>query len=138
MNLPEEGFTQPPLRDMTGIPLVEGFYAEPDGDMEGIRTLDKNGNLVRIASFFAVTGLTRTAHGEDWGRLLEWKDKDGRPHRWNMSEGMAEGDPREITRTLASGGVTIARGYRQHLVDYIMASDADFVLLTDRLGWHGD
>ena len=38
----------------------------------------------RICSRLRILGETRSDKAHDWGRLLEWQDNDGNPHRWAM------------------------------------------------------
>lgn len=49
--------------------------------------IDKDGNplpLRWICSPLYVVAKTRDAHGNEWGRLLEWQDDDGIMHQWAM------------------------------------------------------
>jgi hypothetical protein len=39
---------------------------------------------VWVCSPLEVLGQTRDRHNESWGRLLQWRDADGRLHTWAM------------------------------------------------------
>ena len=47
---------------------------------------DKDGSKVpiRLASRVDVVAKTRDGVGENWGRLLRWRDHEGRQHQWAM------------------------------------------------------
>ena len=123
---------------------VSGYSTVPDGDFAGVYLDPPKGEAgvepTRISDFIEVVGRTRDKGNDNWGRLLEWHDEEGVTHQWVMPAEMNHGDPQEVARVLARRGLWIHAypKYVRALVGYLMNHKADYVLLTDRLGWHGD
>lgn len=87
-----------------------------------------------------IAAKTRDESSSAWGRLLKWKDADGRPHQWAMPMELLEGDGADVRRELAHHGLRIAPGRkpRELLESYIKNQDVkDSALCVSRLGWHG-
>ena len=108
-----------------------------------------------ICSRLCITAMTRDADGNAWGRLLEFVDDDGRPHRWAMPLELLAGDGSEYRRALLSQGLQIAPSAtaRQRLTEYIQTArvkrrarcvtktgwhNGVFVLPAETLGEHGE
>lgn len=94
-----------------------------------------------VSTFIDVTAMTRNRDGQEWGRLLEWKDSDRRAHSYAMPQGMLEGDGAEVRRILADGGVTIGpeRRARELFLAFLKLCPTDArALCTGRLGWVDD
>lgn len=93
-----------------------------------------------ICSPLRVVANTRDAHGSDWGRLLEWKDRDGRVHRWAMPCALLAGSGEELRSVLLREGLEISTsaGGRRLLTEYVQcerpSATARAVSCT---GWHG-
>lgn len=88
-----------------------------------------------------VKAATRDAKSSDWGRLLEWQDRDGVIHQWAMPLELLQGDCLEIRKALARRGLAIAtsRKARELLTSYLQVWPVDtFVRCTARMGWHGN
>jgi len=106
--------------------------------------VDKNGEMMEpnfICSSLDVKARTRNEHGEDWGRLLEWKDHDKRRHQWSMPMELCKGSGEEIRGELLRGGLIIGVASRapQKLIEYIQTTipkGNKKVLCTGRTGWH--
>jgi len=104
---------------------------------------DKEGNALPplwLCSYLSIAAMTRDEHGNEWGRLLEWKDEDGIPHQWAVPLEAMEGDGSEVRRELARQGLRIShnRGARDLLCAYIKAWPVKArARSVDRLGWHG-
>jgi putative DNA primase/helicase len=92
-----------------------------------------------VSSAIHVAAVTRNERGEDWGRLLIFKDKDGREHKWAMPMEMLAGDGLEYRQRLLSMGLIIEPGKkaRDRLYQYI-ASDIPEARAraVTRIGWH--
>lgn len=88
-----------------------------------------------------IIAATRTASGDDWGRLLEFTDADGRAHEWSMPMSMLAGDGTEYRSRLLSMGLLISsnRKVRELLPTYIQSSLPDQrIRCTSRVGWHDE
>jgi hypothetical protein len=68
-----------------------------------------------------VAAVTRSDAGEDWGRLLLVRDRDGTVHEWAMPMVMLAGGGEDYRRQLLSLGLEIAPGQkaRNRLHEYI-------------------
>lgn len=92
-----------------------------------------------IASPLEVTARTRDASGENWGRLLEFKDPDGVLHRWAMPMNMLRGDGQELRGELLRQGLLISSNpdARRRLTDYLQeARPEQHARCVLRTGWH--
>jgi len=104
---------------------------------------DKEGNEKPeswICSRLDVVARTRDANGNEWGRLLEWRDDDGRRHQWAMPMELLQSDGTDMRRELARGGLSIAPGRAQRdlLASYVQVWPVDNrARCVERLGWHG-
>jgi uncharacterized protein (DUF927 family) len=93
-----------------------------------------------ICSPLRITASTRDERGNEWGRYLEWNDRDGRAHRWAMPCEMLAGSGEELRAALLRGGVEIASRLddRRRLTDYISwARPSVTARAVTRTGWHG-
>ena len=93
-----------------------------------------------ICSRLEVTAMTRNADNGAWGRLLEFPDQDGKPHRWAMPLELLAGDGNEYRRALLSQGLQIAPSTqaRQRLTEYIQTARVKKrARCVTKTGWHG-
>jgi putative DNA primase/helicase len=94
----------------------------------------------RICSRLEVVGQTRNVDGADWGKLLRFKDGDGRPHEWAMPMSMLADAGIELRRRLLEEGLHIEptdiahRDLNEYLSNCLPVERARAV---NRLGWHG-
>lgn len=117
------------------VPL--GFHLSENG----LYALDQKGEgeNIFICSRLEISAATRNRDGENWGRLLEFKDPDGVPHSWAMPMEMLSGDGSDYRKHLLSLGLAISptRKARELLTTYIQISNPDErVRCVDRVGWH--
>jgi uncharacterized protein (DUF927 family) len=83
---------------------------------------------------------TRDERGSEWGRLLEWRDRDERAHRWAMPCEMLAGSGEELRAALLREGldITSEQSNRRRLLDYIAWSRPGATArAVTRTGWHG-
>ena len=95
----------------------------------------------KICSRLDITALTRNGNGNAWGRLLEFKDKEGRAHTWAMPMRLLSGDGQEYRAALLDMGLEIVsdKKARDLLTNYIQsATPGAWALCVERTGWHGD
>jgi len=110
-----------------------GLTIEPDGDKaDGKRT-----EAGRIAAPFEVLGRCRDPHGGAWGKVLRWRDADGREHVRHVHDADLYGPPAALCSNLAHHGLTIARKRQGELVNYLAALNVKRrVTVVSRTGWH--
>lgn len=112
-----------------------GVWYHPAGAPE-----DDLKSPIWICSALEVTAVTRNAEGENWGRLLEFVDPEGRKHVWAMPMGLLQGDGREYRTVLADMGLNIAssRKARELLTTYLQtAQPRARVRSVEPTGWQG-
>nr|WP_253949420.1 DUF927 domain-containing protein [Mangrovicoccus sp. HB161399] len=83
---------------------------------------------------------TRSATGEDWGRLLRVTDRDGRDKEWAMPMMMMAGDGTGYRERLLSLGLIMApsRFAREALHEYISTARPGVkARCVNRIGWGG-
>lgn len=85
---------------------------------------------------------TRTAEGEDHGRLVRVVDGDGVQHEWAMPAALLAGSGEAIRAELLRLGWTPApsagRKWREWLLEYLICADPeDRVRCVGNIGWHG-
>ncbi len=93
-----------------------------------------------VCSHLEVVALTRDTNGGDWGRLLKFKDPDGREHEWAMPTELLAGEGSEYRGRLLEQGLTIwpSKEARYGLHEYIaQCSPSARVRAVPRVGWHG-
>lgn len=106
------------------------FYLDSDPDRDPIR----------ICSRLDVLKETRDDRGEGWGRLLGWRDREGREHTWPMPMSMLAGSGDEYRARLLDGGLEIEPGKRVRdlLTTYVQTARCNGkARCVPKLGWHG-
>lgn len=104
---------------------------------------DRDGNdklPMWLCSPLRILAKTRDERSGQWGRLLEWHDEDGTPHRWAMPMSALEGDFITVMCELASKGLAIAPGNfaRQMMQTFLKVWPAEQRARCVRaLGWFG-
>lgn len=80
-------------------------------------------------------------NSEGWAQLLEFSDRDGKPHRWLMPLSMLSGSGEALRTELLNRGLQISttpRG-RQLLMEFLQQAAPDQRVRTvEQTGWHGD
>lgn len=116
-----------------------GVYYIPY-DKENCLELNRKGET-RLSSLIKIVADTHNEKNKDWGRLLEWTDKNGKKHSWSMPVRLAQGDGQEIRQELSNNGATIAsnKKARNLFNDYLLNWKVKTkCLCTDKLGWYND
>lgn len=111
------------------------LWYEADADEGG-----ETGFPLRLSGAFDVLATTRDEGGEGWGLLLEWRDKDARPHRWAMPLRMLASEQAAVWAAFMDGGLFISSNAkaRSKLADFLSRIEVDGrALAVDRPGWHG-
>ncbi|MGE3499727.1 MAG: DUF927 domain-containing protein [Candidatus Binatia bacterium] len=131
--LGEQAFEQP---DGVRRPYV----MRADGLYRFVQNADGVPSLHRICAPLYVRALTRSEHGEDWGRHLTWTDADGTAHEWAMPAELLAGDGAGIRAELWRRGLQMQPGVRESrwLSEYLAtAQPTARAQCVTRCGWHG-
>lgn len=94
-----------------------------------------------VCSPLKVTACTFDVNGENHGRLLEFVDVNGTPHRWAMPMNMLSGSGEELRSELLRQGllISINAGARQRLGEYIQETiPARRARCVGQAGWASD
>lgn len=94
---------------------------------------------VWVCAPLRVTAETRSADQNQWGRLLEWQDRDGHPHQWAIPMSLLEGEPTAFCAVLADGGLLIGSSakVKRLLVRYVKdCAPGVKARCVARIGWH--
>jgi putative DNA primase/helicase len=90
-----------------------------------------------ISAPFEVLGRARDPNGNDWARVITFKDADGRDHQVTIADADLHTDARALAAKLAGQGLKIAPKYRGALLDYFNDLNVDDrVTMVTRTGWH--
>jgi putative DNA primase/helicase len=106
---------------------------------DGVYFIDDAKGPMCICGPLYITAATRSPHSDHWGRLLEWRDKDDKPHSWAMPIALLSGAGEEYRRRLLHGGLYVGMGIKQRerLGLYLQTQcPATRVTCVDRIGWH--
>jgi putative DNA primase/helicase len=112
-----------------------------DDSVYYIKRNEKETELVKLASRVDVVAKTQDATGMNCGRLLRWKDDEGRQHEWAMPMELLASDCAAVRARLLSEGLPYLatnRVLRERFSEYLQTSPVnDRYLYIDRIGWHG-
>jgi len=110
---------------------VDGIWYAPPGD---------GAVSIHICGALEIAAQTRDDAGASWGRLLEWKDSDGRQHHWAMPMALLAGDGGEIRAYLLDRDCYVsptAQG-RGKLLDFLATTTVDArAFAVSQVGWIG-
>ncbi|MFC4174168.1 DUF927 domain-containing protein [Microvirga sp. GCM10011540] len=117
--------------------LPDGFLLENSGLFY---SKSESSAPVKIAGPLVVSGLARDPKGHDWGILLTWKDRDGKPHLAVLPQADLIGEGADVFRPLASGGLWISpkAAHKSLLKEFLLGLTCDMrVRLVKQAGWYG-
>jgi putative DNA primase/helicase len=134
----------PKLTETTSA-LKKSFVSEDNDttarfsvETEGVFYLAEE-NKIWVCSKLEVIALTRDQHSENWGRLLQFTDADGKLHRWAMPMQMLKGYGEELCGELLRLGLTIGSSarHRKWLLEYITTVKTECrACCVSRTGWY--
>lgn len=116
----------------------EGFFFGENG----LNYLDPNSDSaspVFICSKLEITATTRDQDGNNWGRVLEFDDLDGKRKRWVMPMEMLAGRGELLHCTLLNMGLNLNTSAKAKnlLAQYIqLCKPEKKSVCVDRIGWH--
>lgn len=118
--------------------LPAKYIRRPDGIYYEVEGKDGSISYELVCSPIEVRAMTRSAAGEDWGRLLAITDADGLDHMWPMPMSMMAGSGEEYRRELLSQGLRIAAGKGGSRLHNLLSlsNPKDRVRCVSRIGWH--
>jgi putative DNA primase/helicase len=119
-------------------PLPRGFMLDRGGISRIREGEGGDGKAQWLCSTLRVLALTRDSSGTNWGRLIEFSDKDERIHRWAIPARMFAGDGAEVLAGLLDRGLVVATDQkaRQAMLDLLQRwQPAARAVTSDRLGW---
>lgn len=96
---------------------------------------------IEVCDALYVTAISRDDSNEKQGRLLEWYDKDGQHHIWNMAMKLLAGDGLEVRAYLMDSGLNITptTNARKQLSRYLQKADPKARVRTViKTGWFND
>ena len=124
-------------RTANGMP--DGFFISEAGRKAGLYKINAEGEPVYLGPPLFVRGLTRDSDGNNWGRLLEWHDKDGRLRRWAMPDAMLYRQGGEWFSELAAAGWSGVPSMRVRIAAYLSSvSHERRFRCVERVGWFRD
>ncbi len=123
--------------------LANGFtiVEESEGKPSGIYYSAGKDDDFRVCSLLKIVAETQTERGENYGRLLEWRDSQNRLHRWAMPVGFVHSTGSKLAEYLASNGldITPSRKHHEKLALYIATAKTKKTFIsTDKIGLHGE
>jgi len=127
------------LRDLNGNNRC--FRLTPNGVEYAKEIKDADGNAVVewrwFCSYLAITHQTRDAGSNNWGRVLELIDNDGKRKEYVLPMAELAGDGTEYRQELLSRGLRLAPKARDQLHSYITtANPKKRATCVAKPGWH--
>jgi putative DNA primase/helicase len=101
----------------------------------------ENDKSLLLAGHFDIEAMTRDGDGHSWGKLLRWKDDDGREHRHAVGNEMLAGDGAEARKQLLDRGLYVANGKDARArfnAFLLLVTSPNRALATETVGWNGD
>jgi hypothetical protein len=123
--------------------VPEGFRLSRQGvyRMTRAQKAGPRGKDLWICSPLYVKAHVWDHRNQNWGKLIEFPDKDGNLHRCLIPMSELAGNGAEWWARLLSQGLQVAPGrkVREFVIAYILSADPDEHLrCTDRSGWYDD
>lgn len=96
-------------RENTRRQFGDGYFELAENGVLFV-TENREGDELRkwICSSLSILAETRDSSSNEWGRLLEWNDRDGICHRWAMPTELLQGDGLAMRQELARQGLIMA------------------------------
>lgn len=128
--------------ESSGIGHVSSEYRSPFNVCDdGVFLIKDDSDPIRLAARVDVVAETRDTQGENWGRLLRWRDPEQRVHQWAMPLEALASDSGVVRARLLNGGlpfITTNPRYRERFTEYLQTAPVDRrVRCVTRVGWHG-
>ena len=129
----------PPTDAVAPEPGTEEFFTLEDGVHAWVHDKDNRALDMWLCAPLEVQAVTCDENGEGWGRLLQWKDQDGRKHSWAMPMQLFAGSGEDFRRAILNGGLEIStlKVAREKLMKYVQAQQPEKrAVSVTKVGWH--
>jgi hypothetical protein len=106
---------------------------------EGLKVEGKSsgGVPIRICAPFEVLGESRDPGSNEWGKLLRFRDGDGKLHNRVVPNALLQGEPAILCSLLAGDGLAIHPDLNGRLLSYLAGvQSSGRVRVVARTGWH--
>jgi hypothetical protein len=95
------------------------------------------GEPIRICAPFEVLGESRNPGSLEWGKMLRFRDGDGKLHNRVVPNALLQGDPVNLCSLLANEGLAIHPDHKKLLLSYVAGVQSRRrVTVVMRTGWH--
>lgn len=118
-----------------GVP--DGFTVTEQGNY----FTNEEGEKQKFCDTLKIVALARDREGDNWAKIVEFKDPEGQTKQITLENKLLAGDGREIREILFSGGFKPVTGSKQRrmLTDFIALSQPiSRAYVVQRNGWHND
>lgn len=120
---------------------VGNFQVSGDGVYFLKEREDGSREPIALAARVDVVAETRDAGGNNWGRLLTWRDNEGRQHQWAMPMELLASDAGAVRARLLGEGlpfISTNLRLRERFTEYLQRAPVERrVLCVPRIGWQG-
>lgn len=117
-----------------------GVFAVSDDGVSYVKTNGDGGEeLIKLSARIDIRAKTSDEHGNNHGRLLFWRDDEGREHCWAMPLELLAGEAAEIRARLLSEGLYLTTNprMRERFAEYLQAAPVvRRMRCVSRPGWH--
>jgi putative DNA primase/helicase len=130
------------LEERINYHLAEGFKIRKDG-VWYLKPKSPNSQELEstyVCGILYVIAYARDDDHENFSKLLEFIDHDGKAHIWLMPQELLAGDGGEIRKILLSKGLKLGeeKKAKELLLRYLLSCEPiDRVRSIDRTGWYG-
>jgi putative DNA primase/helicase len=141
----DKALAAPPAPEPEPAPVESESSAQPNTKESRFCVNDRglwhkgdDGTAKLISSAIHVEAMTRNERGESWGRLLRFRDPEGREHLWACPIKLLAGDGVAFREALMEQGLYIApnKDARNQLSIYVQTAEPGrFVHCAEQTGW---
>ncbi|MDQ8039122.1 MAG: DUF927 domain-containing protein [Rickettsiella sp.] len=139
-NITQEDIFKLPLVDAPSLEETTAPFCPFEVNDDGVFYCKEEGKLpIWLCPKLEITALSRDPNNENWGRVLEFLDKDRYLHRWNMPGTFLKGNGEQVIEELLRLGLIVHPGLKQkrHLLEYLATTPVENkVRCIDHTGWY--